>query len=193
MRPNSELFAEIDGTMKLRATDGELRQSIPLVAGIVHASEGMNPFGAGNAVTYETIDARFRFDQGRLHTKEFRLEGPLRIFLSGSFVIARPGNEIHAEVGVFLFRQVDRLLGGVPLIRRLIPGGSDKGLFGAYFEVGGVLGDPELSPLALKTLVKGLPVPDLVKAPFSAIHDLLSSKPEVREQARQEADAEARQ
>ncbi len=191
LRPDSELFAEVDGKISVWARHGELRQNIPLVAGVVHASEGLDPVDASQAITYETIEAKFHFDQGRLVSDEFKLDGPLRIFMSGDFDVARPGKAINAEIGVFLFRQVDQLLGRVPLIKRLIPGGSEKGLFGAYFEIRGTIGEPELSPLAIKSLVEGLPVPDLVKAPFSAIHRALSSKPGARERARLESEQEA--
>ena len=45
-----------------------------------------------------------------------------------------PDNELI--VAIFLFRQANALLEGLPVVRMLLPG-SQKGLIGAYFEVTG--------------------------------------------------------
>ncbi len=167
------MFAEIEGKLDLFAHDGTIRQSIPLVSALTHATEGFDPLAARDAILFESIRAQFLLDRGRLTTDDFKLDGPLRVVASGRFDFARPEREIRAELGIFLFRQVDLLLGKLPLIGDLIPGGKDRGLFGAYFEIAGTLDEPDLRPLPLRSLTEGTPLPELLKAPFSAIREAL--------------------
>ncbi|MBW2421889.1 MAG: hypothetical protein JRH19_25365, partial [Deltaproteobacteria bacterium] len=172
---NRSLLAVLQGFSDVEAHDGQIRQSVPLIAAIAHATEGWNPLAASSALRYESIEMRLHFDQGRIHAEGFRLDGPMRVFCTGDFDVARPGREVKAEIGIFILRHMDRLLGGVPLVKDLIPGGKEKGLFGIYFEIDGTLDEPKLSPLALRSLTDGTPLPDLIKAPFNAIRKLFEA------------------
>jgi hypothetical protein len=169
--PGRSAFAEIEGQIQIEGRDGEIRQSIPLAAALAHAAEGLSPARASDALKYESISSVIRFERGRISTDEIKLDGPLRVFLSGRFDFARPQRTIDAEIGIFLFRQVDQLLGRLPLVGNLIPGGRDRGLFGAFFEVSGTLEEPVLEAMPMKSLTQGAPLPDLVKAPFSALRE----------------------
>jgi hypothetical protein len=175
--PDRPAFAEIAGQIQIESRDGEIRQSIPLAAALAHAAEGWSPARASDALLYESISSVVRFEHGSIATDEIKLDGPLRIFLSGRFDFAKPGRGIDAEIGIFLFRQVDLLLGGLPLLGNLIPGGKDRGLFGAFFKVSGTLEEPVLDAMPMKSLTDGIPLPDLVKAPFSAIREALQGEP----------------
>jgi hypothetical protein len=173
----TSLLSVLEGFADVQAYDGEVRQSVPLVASIAHAAEGWNPLAANRALRYESIEMRLYFDRGRIHAEGFKLEGPMRVYCTGDFDVARPGREIHAEIGIFILRHMDRLLGKVPLVKNLIPGGKEKGLFGAYFEAKGTIDEPKLTTLALRSLTDGAPLPDLIKAPFSAIREFLEGQP----------------
>ena len=173
--PDEPVFAMLGGKLEINASDGEIRQSIPLVSALAHAMEGLSPARATDALAYESIDTVIEFQRGRVATEEIKLDGPLRVFLSGAFDFARPGRAIDAEIGIFLFRQVDQLLGNFPLLSNLIPGGKDRGLFGAFFKVEGTLEEPVLNALPMKSLTDGIPLPDLIKAPFSAIRQALQN------------------
>ncbi|MBW2722807.1 MAG: hypothetical protein JRE71_00355 [Deltaproteobacteria bacterium] len=177
--PGRPAFAEIEGQIEIKGRDGEIRQSIPLVAALTHAAEGFSAARASDALLYESISSVVRFERGSITTDEIKLDGPLRVFLSGRFDFAKPQREIDAEIGIFLFRQVDLLLGSLPLVGSLIPGGKERGLFGAFFEVSGSLEEPVLKAMPMKSLTDGAPLPDLVKAPFSALRKLFrgGSKP----------------
>ncbi len=175
--PDKPALAEVVGQLTIEARDGEVRQSIPLAAALAHAAEGLNPARAGDAIAYGTLSTVLQFDRGSIATEEIKLDGPLRIFLSGRFDFAKPEREIDGEIGIFIFRQVDQLLGNVPLLGNLIPGGKDRGLFGAFFSVDGTLEEPLLQAMPMKSLTDGVPLPDLVKAPFSAIRQALQGKP----------------
>ncbi|MCP5045390.1 MAG: hypothetical protein GY944_30550 [bacterium] len=173
MFPGRNPFAEVEGKISFDARQGEIRQSIPLVAALAHAAEGLSPARASDTLLYETVETEVRFERGSISSEEIKIDGPLRVFVSGRFDFAKPGHEIDAEIGIFLFRQVDRLLGNLPLLGSLIPGGKDRGLFGAFFDVEGTLEDPVLTAMPMKSLTDGVPLPDLVKAPFSAIREAL--------------------
>ncbi len=164
-------FGLIQGHVDLDARHGEIRQAIPLAAALAHAAEGLSPARATDALLYEKTSTRIHFDRGTLSSEEIKIDGPLRVFVSGRFDFAKPSRAIDAEIGIFLFRQVDRLLGGLPLLDNLIPGGRDRGLFGAFFDVSGTLDEPVLDAMPMKSLTDGVPLPDLVKAPFSAIRE----------------------
>jgi hypothetical protein len=169
--PGRNPFELVEGHVEFKARHGEIRQSIPLAAALAHVAEGLSPARANDALLYETATTRIEFDRGTLSSDEIKIDGPLRIFLSGRFDFAKPQREIDAEIGIFLFRQVDRLLGRLPLLDNLIPGGRDRGLFGAFFDVSGTLDEPVLDAMPMKSLTDGVPLPDLVKAPFSAIRE----------------------
>jgi hypothetical protein len=170
------VFANVLGQIEIKAHDGEIRQSIPLVAALAHAAEGLNPARARKVLAYETLETTVSFERGTIATDEIKLDGPLRVFVSGRFDFAKPGRKIDAEIGIFLFRQIDLLLGNLPLLGNLIPGGKDRGLFGAFFAVSGTLDEPVLEAMPMKSLTEGTPLPDILKAPFGAIREALQGK-----------------
>jgi len=176
--PDRDAFSEVEGEVSFHARHGEIRQRIALIAALAHAAEGLSPTRASDALLYETLRTDVRFERGTITSDEIKIDGPLRVFLSGRFDFAKPGRAVDAEVGVFLFRQVDRLLGNFPLLGNLIPGGKDRGLFGAFFAVEGTLEEPVFTALPMKSLTDGVPLPDLIKAPFSAIREALAGEPE---------------
>lgn len=168
--PEQSLLAELVGDVSLHAEEGELRQRIPMVVAVATATEGFNPFSARESVRYETVDASFQLDRGAVRCEGFELEGPMRVFASGDLELGEEST-IDAVVGVFLFRQADRMLGRLPLVKNLI---SDKGLVGAYFGVRGPFDDPEVRTLPGKTLAESMP--NVVKAPFKVLEFLLSPR-----------------
>jgi len=182
--PDESAFAFVSGQIQVEGSDGQIRQSIPLAAAVAHAAEGLSAAEAVDMLQYETISTLIRFQRGQIATEEIKLDGPLRIFLSGTFDFGRPGRAVDGEIGIFLFRQVDQLLGNFPLLSNLIPGGKGKGLFGAFFEVDGTLEEPVLTALPMKSLTEGIPVPDLVKAPFGAIRQALQGGRKVKRETR---------
>ena len=163
------LFAGLYGTIHGEADDGEIRKSVPLAVAMATATDGFNPFSKRDRLKYETIETDIVLDRGRLTAEKFELEGPVRIYASGTLDFAEPPQEIDAVVGVFLFQRVRELLGMVPLVNLVIPG-SDNGLVGAYYRVYGPWDEPEVETMALKSLQEG--VPDIITKPFEILHSL---------------------
>jgi hypothetical protein len=164
LRPDEPLLAALQGFVSARASEGELRQRVPLVVAMAQATEGFNPFSSRDAVTFESIESVLEFQRGRISTDDFKLEGPMRVFASGSLDVRKEPVAIDAVVGVFLLRQADLVLGNIPIVKELI---SNKGMIGAYFGIRGPVQSPEVRSLAARSLVES--VPDLVKTPFKML------------------------
>jgi hypothetical protein len=183
VHPGTPVLSNLAGFASLVAVDGELRKKLPLVLAMAQATEGFNPFAAREAVSFETIESVLRFEGGIVSTEEFMLEGPMRVFASGELDLSQSSGQVDAVVGVFLFRQADRVLGNLPLVKNLI---SDKGMVGAYFELTGPLEDPKAKALPGKTLSESMP--SVIKAPFKVLQFLLAPP---RRQGRMEEDGDA--
>ncbi|MCZ6783357.1 MAG: hypothetical protein O7G30_08620 [Proteobacteria bacterium] len=164
LRPGSPPLSGLEGFVSVRARDGQIRQRLPLLAAVAQATEGFNPLSERESVAFESIDADLEFSKGRISTKDLRLEGPVRVFVTGELDVASDPETIDAVAGVFLFRQADRTLGRIPLVNVLF---SDKGMVGAYYAIRGPLAEPEVDSLAVRSIVEG--IPDVVKSPFKVL------------------------
>ncbi len=167
------LYQGLEGTITADAKDGEIRKSIPLAVALATATDGFNPFAKRETLRYETIRSQIRLADGKLTAEHLELEGPVRIYATGTLNFAEPPQEIDAVVGVFLLQRIRELLGKVPILNLVLPG-SDKGFVGAYLRVQGPWEDPEVTTMAMKSLKEGLP--DLITKPFDMIQSLWSSE-----------------
>jgi len=165
------IVSELDASIRVRAREGTVRRRIPVVTAVAYATEGFNPFADSDLVHFETMKVDLDVAEAVLVAKDFELDGPLRVYASGSLELTGENREIDAVVGVFILRKADLGLTEIPLIRYLIPG-SQKGIMGAYFEVSDDWEDPRVRPLALKTLAEGSPLPGVVRAPFKILDQL---------------------
>jgi len=168
LRTEARIVDELAGYIELKARNGEVQQSIPLVAAVAHAIEGWSPTAARTSLKYERIDARINFDAGQISTDRFALDGPLRIVASFRVDLDDEPDSINGTLGIFLLRQAHRLLGNIPLVNLLVPG-SDRGLIGAYFELSGPLHKPTISAMPIRSLTGGMPLPDALTQPFEAL------------------------
>ncbi len=167
--PEALPWSSASGHASFEALDGQIRQRVPLVVTMAKATEGFNPFSDEEAVDFESIRSEIVFTHGVMETEEFRLEGPMRVFASGSLDLREVDPTIDAVVGVFLLRQADLMLGEVPIVNWLI---SDKGIIGAYYALSGPVGTPEVDMLEARTIVEQFP--DAIKAPFRVLRYILS-------------------
>jgi hypothetical protein len=160
------LYAGLEGTVRASARDGEIHQSVPLAIKMATATDGFNPFAKSDKLQYDTIETELVLSDGILTATRLELEGPIRIYATGSIDFAEPPQELDLVVGVFLLQRIRELLGMVPLVNLVVPG-SNKGMVGAYFRVRGPWDDPEVKTLKLKSLKEELP--DLITAPVDFI------------------------
>jgi uncharacterized protein involved in outer membrane biogenesis len=169
VRPGASFIAELDGRIHIDAKQGRVRTNVPLLLRLAKATEGYNPFANEDQLQYESMTGTLDLDHGRLSANDFELEGPLRVFAKAQIDTNRPHGEIHAVVGIFLFRAPNQILANLPLVRSFLPG-SKRGLIGAYFDVEGPLNEPAVDMLEMKTLISA--VPDAIKAPFKVLRYL---------------------
>jgi hypothetical protein len=167
LRPGQALLAEMNGSGRIDARDGEIRQKeLPLVVALAQASQGYNEWAQRDALVYESAIGDLLLTQGRIATPDFRIEGPLRIFASGEIDVARAPHRIQGLVAVFLFRAAGQLMETLPLVKAILPG-SEKGLVGAYYKIGGDFSEPSVDPLRSKSFEEDLP--DLLAAPYKVL------------------------
>lgn len=171
IRPKTPLIASLTGRIRLDARKGEIRRDeLPLVVALAQASAGYNDYAARDAVAFDSIRAELSLDDGRVATRDFELDGPLRVYASGIIDTVRPPHEVAAVVGLFLFRSAGQIMETIPLVKAFLPG-SEKGLMGAYFEITGPFDGPRVRALKGRSVEEDLP--DVLAAPYQILRSIL--------------------
>lgn len=172
IRPQTPLLTSLTGRIEFEARQGEIkRDKLPLLLALAQASSGYNEFAARDAVAYDSISTQLLLAGGRITIPDFVLEGPLRVYASGSVDAVDPPYDVVAVVGLFLFRSAGQIMESIPLVKAFLPG-SERGLIGAYFQITGPLEDPEVRALAGKSVAEDLP--DVLAAPYQLLRSILS-------------------
>ena len=87
-----------------------------------------------------------------MRSDAFAMDGPdLRVFASGEIDLLDAPHEIEAEVGLFLFRQIDSVVEKIPILNLLLMGTSES-LVAAYFELTGPWDDPQAKLIPLRSM-----------------------------------------
>ena len=174
LQPQAPLLTNLTGDLNLHANDGELQTNqLPLLVALAQATEGYNENVQRDSIAYESLDAVLRVEDGRVSTKDLELEGPLRIYASGTIDVTRPPNEMIGVVGLFIFRGPGQVMENIPLVKAILPG-SEKGLLGAYYQVDGTFDNPEIEPLRGKSISEDLP--EVLVAPYALLNAILTGK-----------------
>ena len=172
LRPERALLGDLAGRVDLRARQGELRrQKLPLLLALAQASEGYNEYAERDSIAYESMSADMHLGENRVVTRNFELEGPLRIYASGTLDVVDPPYEVIGVAGLFLFRGAGQLLEAIPLVKIILPG-SERGLVGAYYQVNGTLEQPRVRTLQGRSFAESLP--DALEAPYQILRAILS-------------------
>ncbi len=180
LRPGQPFFTELSGRLELQALDGRIRRGLPPIVAIALASETLNPFRKRKTLRYSKIETQLELDRGRSRTQAFAIDGPdLRMFASGSLDIGHAPHTLDADVAVFLFRQVDRVLERIPVLNALLLG-PDESIMAAYYQLQGPWDAPDASVFPLRTLASSGPlgilldgVPHFVQRSFEALGQML--------------------
>jgi hypothetical protein len=181
LAPDRSVFEGLDGDILLEASRGTIARSVPPVLALALASESLAVFGGRSDLRYARAVTALHFEDGRVSTEALELEGPdLRLFASGDIELVKEPNEIDAEIVVFLFRQIDRALGRIPIVSAILLG-TNENLVAAFFELGGPWADPTASPRPLRTLTQGpggemiTGIPKVVEQGIRALGGLLDT------------------
>jgi hypothetical protein len=144
----------LTGLLSVRARDGVIRRVLPAVVAIALASRSVNPFTGREQIRYDRAETVIEFVDGRMHTEAFTIDGPdLRIFASGDLALSSPAHEVNAHVVLFLFRQIDNVIGRIPVLSLVL--GPNENLLAAYYNLTGPWADPEATLVPLRSLATG--------------------------------------
>jgi len=155
LRPHTSVLEGLSGLLDVVAVDGTIRRSIPAVVAVALASQAFNPFARREEVRYERCETLLEFEEGRMSTAGFSLDGPdVRVFAAGEVDLLRPPNEVDAQIALFLFRQIDKILEKIPIVNLLLLGTNDN-LIGAHFQLTGPWEDPKATAVPLSALASG--------------------------------------
>jgi hypothetical protein len=184
--PGGPLSPGLSGLLEIRARDGTIRQAVPAVVAIALASEVFNPFARREKVRFDSVETLLEFEQGRLQTDSFKLEGPdVRALASGSIDVGSEPHPLDVEVVLFLFRPVDSVLEKIPLLNLLLLGSNDN-LVAAHFELKGPWDDPKARLVPLRSLATGPAslvfetLPNLLLRGLQEFDSLFSREPEAK-------------
>ena len=146
---------DLSGLLAARARDGEIRRVLPAVVAIALASRSFNPFTGREQIRFDRADTVLEFGNGSMRTTAFSIDGPdLRVFASGNLSLASPTHELDAHVVLFLFRQIDNLIGKIPLLNLLLLG-TNENLLAAYYDLSGPWSNPDAELVPLRSLATG--------------------------------------
>jgi len=179
LKPDTSIYAALRGLLSVRARDGVIRKKAPPVAAISHASEQLEDFDPSEVIPYRNFETVLEFDDGRIHTDAFSMEGPeLGVFASGDVELLSDDKRMEGKVALFLFPKLDRVLGKIPILSQILLG-TDENLVAAYYEVSGPWESPEVKPILLpgsagpaSVVLQGVPL--FVKRGFKALGSLIT-------------------
>jgi hypothetical protein len=145
-----------------------VRRAIPAVVALALASQAYNPFIRRDEVRYERAETTLEFQDGVMSTTGFSLDGPdLRVFASGTLDVLRPPNVVDAQVALFLFRQIDKVIEKIPIVNMLLLGTNDN-LIGAHFKLTGPWEGPDVTTVPFSALASG-PASIVEQGPASVV------------------------
>jgi hypothetical protein len=149
LKPGTSFFSQLTGLLDLSAVDGVIHKVTPPVVAIAEAAAGLDSYDPSEFVPFDRVESLLEFGAGRLSSASFSLDGPrIGVVASGELELAVPIKTIDARVYVFLFRKLDRVLGRIPILNRILLG-TDENLVAAAFEVSGAWADPMIEPIFL--------------------------------------------
>ena len=180
--PGTSALRTLSGDLRVTASHGELGVDLPVLLAIAKASTTFNPFGSARGIRFDEIDAELELKDGQLSTRRsITLASPdLRLVLSGEVDLREKPNRLEAVVGCFFFQPLDRMIGLIPVVSRIVLG-PDNSLFGTYFELTGSWESPKAGLIPMKTLALGPAsflledVPAFVQQGVAAVGEALSA------------------
>ena len=176
-------LADASGPVSGHVRHGEIRRRLNLMMAIAAASDTLNPFRSRDTIPFDKIDTEMRLENGTAHVESMSLVGPAtRMVGTGIVDVANEPHEIQGVVALYFFKTLDRVIGVVPIVNKLLLG-DDENLVAAYFAVSGPWGDPKASVIPVKTLlavptnivIEG--VPAFVRSGISQLEHLISMLP----------------
>jgi hypothetical protein len=154
LRPGHPTLGSADGGFSLHVRDGVIRQRFRLFLAVAMASETLNPFRERGTIRFGAMDVEGTLQAGTWVVETAQVDGPaLRVYANGRVGAVSP-NPVEGVMGLFFFRSVDRAIGAVPLLNRVLLG-EDRNLLGTYVALSGPWSGVEARVLPVKSLASG--------------------------------------
>lgn len=140
--------SSLDGDIDLKARDGRIYKmnsfvKIMSLLSITEIYRGKLPDLFTEGCEYETISVKGKIIAGKLVISESLLDGPcVRMVFRGEIDFAKQKMDVVALVSPL--RTVDRVIGKVPLVNKIL----DGGLISVPVRISGNLSDPSVIPLS---------------------------------------------
>jgi hypothetical protein len=161
------LAATLDGDGSPRRVEGRLEMTdfrvtqAPVLAEVLSLGSlgGIAGMLRREGLAFTRARIPFAWSDGRLEVREGRAVGAIGITVDG--VIDRNGDRIDLRGDVIPYYTLNSALGHVPLLGRVVTGGSGKDVFGIEYAVRGKLDDPDVTVNPLSALA-----PDVLRRMF---------------------------
>jgi uncharacterized protein YhdP len=103
---------------------------------------------------YNKITATLAINDGFISSNDlFVASDAMNISAIGKADLVK--NELDATIGVKPLQTVDKVLSHIPIVGWILTG-KNKSLISAYFEAKGKLDDPQVKPIPVQTMAKGV-------------------------------------
>jgi hypothetical protein len=116
---------------------------------------------------YKDIEGKFTMNRGIISISELTFDSDsLRMSAVGSMRV--PQNTLDLTLALHPFVTIDKIITNIPIVGWIITG-KEESTVSFYFDIEGPVSDPDITPLPVKTIEKGVLgiLERLIKAPFS--------------------------
>lgn len=151
--PIGDPAAPLEGTVEL--TDFTLVEA-PVLARLLNAASpaGFAELLGGGGIAFARMVGDWRWQDGRVHIAGLRTSGAaLGLTLEG--VVDPDADQVDLQGTIVPVYGVNRVLGAIPLLGKLLTGGEGQGLFAFTYAAQGPLDDPRITVNPLAVLAPG--------------------------------------
>ncbi len=139
-----------------KVTDYKLTEA-PVLARLLQVASLtgiLSALGQRGGLDFVTLDGEFNYLQGQLEISDTRTYGSsIGITVEGTFDLEQDTVDIRGTIVPAY--TINRVLGVIPLIGRLLTGGKDEGVFAATYKIKGTIENPTISANPLLALAPG--------------------------------------
>jgi hypothetical protein len=147
------------GNVRLNIINGKIRKfsTLAKVFSILNVSQLLKfklPDMASGGMPYNSVKGSIEVKDGTLSTQDlFISSNAINVSIIGTADIVK--EELNLTLGAQPLQTVDKIVNRIPIVGWLLTG-KDKDLMTAYFEAKGKWSDPEVSPIQVKSMGKGI-------------------------------------
>lgn len=155
----AELWNSLEGEVSVEMLEGRIKRYTLLakifsLLNVAQVLELKLPDLFSEGMSYKSWKGDFRIQGGVAETENFFLDSDsMKINTVGKIDLAR--GHLDLMVGVQPLQTIDKVISSIPILGYILTG-KEKSLISAYFEVKGDWDDPEVKPIPLKSLGRGI-------------------------------------